>query len=118
MASGGTRTGAPGASYGNRSDLNAGTQPVRAQTGQAYGVAGQQQAAQQAIPLPDFGAPTARPNEPIHSGMPTGPGPGPAQAGIPMAADPSGDVVAQLRAIFSVYPNDDIADLLASLEGQ
>lgn len=113
---GGARTGAPGTSYGNRSDLNAGTQPIRAVPNQPYGVAGQQQAAQQAVPLPDFGAPTARPNEPITHGMPTGPGPGPAQAGIPMAADPAADTAAQLRAIYSVYPNDELADLIASLE--
>lgn len=117
MASGGARTGAPGASYANRSDLNAGAQPAQAQTGEPYGAHQQQIQAQQQQPLPDFGAPTARPGEPIHSGMNAGPGPNAAQAGIPMAAGDSGDVLAQLRAVFSVYPNSDLADLIASLSG-
>lgn len=116
MASGGARAGAGGTGYANRSDLNAGTQPVRAATNQPYGVAGQQQDAQQQIPLPDFGAPTARPGEPITHGMPTGPGPGPLAAGIPSAASSGDDVANQLRAIYSVYPSDDLADLIATLE--
>jgi hypothetical protein len=41
-------------------------QPVQAPTGQAYGQAGQQQASQRAIPLPQRQAPTV-------SGAPTGP---------------------------------------------
>lgn len=106
MPRGGARRGKGGVAYANRTDLNAGpripagpsTQPVRVATGQAYGAAGQQRAAQQAIPLPqapasgapmpqgsgvmpgDLGpitAPSTRPGEPLTHGLPTGPGGGP-----------------------------------------
>lgn len=100
--SGGPRTGAPGASYTNRSDLNSAL-PARAATGQAYGQAGQQLAAQRAVPLAPAGAaqqpgggapaqaapgsagpfdrPSDRPGEPITSGLPVGPGAGPEALG-------------------------------------
>jgi len=47
---GGAREGTPGTAYGNRTDLNA-AMPVQAATGQGYGQAGAQQAAQRAIPV-------------------------------------------------------------------
>lgn len=117
MPSGGARAGAAGTAYPQRSDLNAtATQPIRAAQGQEYGAHQQQIQAQQQQPLPDFGAPTARPGEPIHSGMNAGPGPNAAQAGLPAMAGPDQSVADHLRAIFSVYPNEDLADLVASLE--
>lgn len=116
---GGARVGTAGTNYGNRSDMNAAPkQPIRAVPNQEYGKVGQQEAAQQAVPLPDFAAPTARPNEPITSGMPTGPGPTPQQAGIPQAPSNDVSVADQLRAIYSVYPSSDLADLIAGLTGQ
>jgi len=92
--------------YGNRTDLNAPTPlPVQAPTGQPYGVAGAQIAAQQQIPMaapsppsvpaPQLGPPPAggpsilpgglghiaraseRPQEHVMAGSPMGPGPGP-----------------------------------------
>lgn len=118
--------GAPGVAYSNRTDLNAGprstpNQGVHAAGGQPYGQRGQQEAAQQALPLPNFAgmplnAPSARPNEPITRGMDSGPGLSAAQAGIPVAPpDDSQDVAAQLRAVYSVYPTSDLADLIATL---
>lgn len=103
MARGGKRTGKPGLAYPNRTDLNNPPQPGMATfKGQPYGVAGQQQAAQQAVPTGQpalqgspagpagpgvpvpagpapgsFGAfdrPTERPDEPVTAGIPTGPG--------------------------------------------
>ena len=47
---GGMRQGEIGQSYGNRTDLNA-SMPIQTATGQGYGVAAQQQAAQRAIPV-------------------------------------------------------------------
>jgi len=47
---GGARQGAVGQSYGNRSDLNS-SMPVETAKNQAYGVAAQQRAAQNAIPV-------------------------------------------------------------------
>lgn len=97
MPRGGKRTGKQGASYGNRSDLQQGPRalPVQTATGQEYGKATEQREAQQAVPMASgplgdpmasaqafnpppvvpMGAPTARPDEPITAGIPTGPGP-------------------------------------------
>lgn len=47
---GGMRQGSVGQSYGNRTDLNS-SMPVQTATGQPYGVAAEQRAAQQAIPV-------------------------------------------------------------------
>lgn len=55
---GGRRSGKVGAAYPNRSDLN-GAQPVTVATGQAYGQAGAQRAAQTAVPVGTPGLPNA-----------------------------------------------------------
>lgn len=113
------------------SDVQAGINnvAVQAATGQTYGEAGKQIAAQKAVPMGSaqtdvqpqrsipgtLGAltrPTERPSEPITAGAPFGAGPSPMAAGIPM---PTGDqALAELRAIYSMYPNDDLADLIDS----
>jgi hypothetical protein len=98
-------------------------QPARAKTGQTYGVAGDQIAAQKALPLPQApptpapggppsaaggGAnplavlaglpkltdPTMRPDEPLTAGLPIGPGPGPPTAG----ASPGTALIRQMIA--------------------
>ena len=112
----------------NRTDLLVSKpEPVSTVPGQGYGVAGAQQAAQQAVPmgpppvalgggaagppspaapppsapgpLPGaagaFTRPTERPNEPIHAGMPTGPGPGPESLGGVGALAGSGEMEGQ-----------------------
>jgi hypothetical protein len=94
---GGARQGAEGTAYSNRTDLNV---PKMTVPGQEYGMAGQQMAAQSAVPMgsapmPQIAAPapqaqagpmpgslphlesTQRPNEPVTAGLPFGPGPGP-----------------------------------------
>jgi hypothetical protein len=116
------------------SDVQAGKNRVaiQAATGQTYGEAGKQMAAQRAVPMggaPTDVAPTAtprpvpgtlgsltrpteRPTEPITAGAPFGAGPSPMAAGMPM---PTGDqALAELRAIYAMYPNDDLADLIDS----
>ena len=56
--------------------------------------------------------PTERPLEPVTAGANFGPGPNAMQAGIPI---PTGDqALAELRAIYAMYPNDDLADLIDS----
>lgn len=93
---GGRRQGTPGTPYANRTDLQ---QAPMAATGQGYGQAGAQIAAQQAVPLPaqpplpaptahqaaegfqmpafgPFDRPTERPDEPLTHGAPIGPGAG------------------------------------------
>lgn len=58
MPRGGRRAGAPGKTYGNRSDLNTNrTLPVQTAPNQSYGVAGQQAAAQRVVPLASQPAP-------------------------------------------------------------
>lgn len=94
MARGGARQGKPGVAHLNRTDLNVAKLPVSAAPGQTYGEAGQQQTAQQAVPmgpqptpatqgappavtpgsLGPFTAPTSRPDEPLTAGAPFGPG--------------------------------------------
>lgn len=121
MPSGGPRVGAPGATYSNRTDLN--QQPIRTATGQPYGVAGQQRAAQQAAPLPqkapppnfaDLHGPTARPEEPVTAGAALGAGPGPAEAGIGPGGT-SNDVQAYLEGLYRAYPTDDLGNLLEAI---
>lgn len=111
--------------YPNRSDLR-GLAP-QAVTGQTYGEAGRQIAAQRAVPMAapptEQAAPrprpgtlgsltrrTERPAEPITAGAPFGPGLGPEALGV---ASTSGDAALdELRMIYQMYPNDDLADLL------
>ena len=71
---GGARQGTPGQAYGNRTDLNA-SLPVQTATGQGYGVAAAQQAAQRAIPMgaqpvPGAAAPVAQGQGPIPQPVP------------------------------------------------
>jgi hypothetical protein len=111
------------------SDIQAGTNRVaiQAATGQTYGEAGKQIAAQRAVPmgtpptevqrpvpgtLGSLTRPTERPMEPITAGAPFGMGPSPVGAGIPQ---PAGDnALEELRMIYQMFPNDDLADLIDS----
>lgn len=118
MARGGRRSGQPGQSYGNRTDLNAAPRLApTAQQSQPYGVAGDQLKSQQSLPMAPppaipISAPTNRPNEPVQSGLPIGPGPGPSAAALP-SIDP---VETTLRGLYAAYPNQDLADLLEELD--
>lgn len=74
---GGKRAGEVSKAYANRSDLNTiKTLPVQAATGQTYGDAAEQKAAQRAIPLQGqnagMPAPTPAPSRPM---IPTAPAP-------------------------------------------
>jgi hypothetical protein len=120
--------------YPNRSDLrNPATRQVRF-TGQTYGQASQQAEAQRAVPpgsapaqvqaqqmaaqqAPRPGArpllrPTERPNEPITAGADFGPGPNAMQAGIMGRRIPEDPVMDQLKVLYSMFPNDDLADMI------
>lgn len=116
--------------YPNRSDMrNPGKKiAAKAATGQTYGEAGKQIAAQKAVPmgaaptdvvqrpvpgtLGGFARPTERPMEPITAGANFGAGPNAVQAGIPMMMDSRQQAIEELRAIYSMYPTEDLADLL------
>lgn len=63
---GGAREGTPGTAYGNRTDLNA-AMPVQTATGQGYGEAGMQKAAQRAIPVAPQQVSVAAPQAPAQA---------------------------------------------------
>jgi hypothetical protein len=130
---GGRRSGAPGVTYPERTDLN---QAVRTVPGQPYGQAGAQQAAQQAIPQPQtpvvqaspaptaapfaapesgmLHAPTARPDEPVTAGLPVGAGPGPEALGA--LGRPDDQVLANLYAAYRTAPTEGLRQLIQTTE--
>jgi hypothetical protein len=73
--------------------------------GQTYGEATQQRRSVQAVPTG---------NAPTEQRAPFGPGVGPAAAGIPIPPPNVDNVIEELKAIYQMYPNDDLADLLDS----
>lgn len=117
------------AAYGQRTDLNMAPTAV---PGQTYGEAGAQIAAQRAVPMGaptttaaptaptstpgQYGPldrPTERLNEPVTAGAPFGPGrmsQGNAYIG-PRNSDP---ILDELRALYTSYPSDELADMLDS----
>ena len=91
----------PGMPYGEQQELTQQQQAAplpKATTPQA-------QPARRPMPQMDIFAETQRPNEPVTSGLPFGPGVGPTE---PIADDP--DML--LRAIYSVYPDPLLLRLL------
>jgi hypothetical protein len=113
----------------NRSDLRNPAQKIAkaAAKGQTYGEASEQMRAQQAVPMGSaptdtpprvtpgslgaFNRPTERPNEPVTAGASFGPGRTPTTAFAPPIEDA---VVTELRALYSAYPSDELADMLDS----
>jgi hypothetical protein len=108
---------------------------MQAARGQTYGKRKKQMDAQRAVPmsrqpteivqrpvapkvrpggLGAFGRATERPSEPITAGAPVGPGPGPSGAGIPITLDPRRQAIEELRAIYELFPSDDLNDLLTA----
>lgn len=137
MPRGGRRSGKPGKSYPNRTDLptapdpGAGTfkgQPYGAATAQAAVAAsggagappGGPPAASGAPPGPmippgaggAFNRPTERPGEPLTQGVPIGPGAGPEALGLQGKNDA---VSLQLRALYQRFPIPEIGALLSEL---
>lgn len=118
--------------YSNRSDLR---NPTLSQvaTGQTYGEAGKQRAAQKAVPMgppPSAGqspksnvsapitpldAPTNRPAEPITAGADFGAGPGAREAGISNNIPVQNPVAMELMTLYKMFPNDDLAGLISSI---
>lgn len=119
--------------YPNRSDLrNSAKLPAKAATGQTYGEAGKQMQAQRAVPMAapptptpppqprvapgsmgPLNRPTERPNEPVTAGAPFGPGRN-EQLGGYMGPRNSDPILDELRAIYSVSPNEALADMIDS----
>lgn len=127
MPRGGRRSGTPGKTYANRSDLTA--QPVRTAPSQEYGQGVAQQNAQKALPLaqvssvaaappsqvnpvPDPGmlsAPTSRPGEPVTAGLPIGAGPGPG----PGQGD---NVLADLQRVYAFSGAEEVRQIIERLQ--
>jgi hypothetical protein len=103
--------------------------------GQTYGKRKQQEQALQAVPMApsptgipqpvrrprpnapgSLTAPTARPNEPITAGAPFGAGPGPMGAGIPELGQDEDDALIEMRAIYRMYPSQELADIIQFYE--
>lgn len=121
------------ADYPNRSDLrNPATRKV-AFTGQTYGEATRQAQSQQAVspgsaptqvaaqqaaaaqrprPVP-LTAPTQRPNEPVTAGADFGPGPNSIAANVRQPFLRQDDVLETLKALYAVYPNEDLAQMIS-----
>jgi hypothetical protein len=57
--------------------------------------------------------PTERPAEPITAGADFGPGPNGRQAGLMPRIIPQDDVMEELRILYQMFPNDDLADLIS-----
>ncbi len=103
---------------------------MMAARGQTYGKATQQLEAQRAVPMrkaptdiqtqpapvTPLGAPTARPMEPITAGAPFGPGVGPTAAGIPSPEQVDDDALIEMRAIYRMYPSQELADIIQFYE--
>ena len=101
---------------------------MMAARGQTYGKAGQQMAAQRAVPmrkpptetrpapLTPLLAPTQRPDEPITAGAPFGPGVGPEGANIPSMDQADDDALVEMRAIYRMYPSQELADIIQFYE--
>ena len=125
------------ATYANRTDLQNPTKKmaVTAATGQTYGEAGAQRAAQQAVPmgapqapviapgsLGNLDRPTERPTEPVTAGNPLGMGPGAEALVTPLPdilmAGGKQDLINQVRYVYSKYPNTAVLQLLLELENQ
>ena len=126
MPPGGERTGQPQTAYPRRSDLNAGSQPVKSAKSVVQGDRQRRERAQQVMPLPatqgppppgsltSLTAPTERPDEPITAGLPFGPGPGP---GVQYAPVNANDALWELRALVARHPNyRDLARIVAAAE--
>jgi hypothetical protein len=118
------------AEYPNRSDLRnpAGKIAAQAATGQTYGEAGKQIAAQQAVPMGTSPTSTPQPIQPVNR-----PTPGnivnlaapterpqdvmaPVMNSSPMVLPMSDPVLDELDVLYKMYPNDDLASLISALK--
>ena len=59
---------------------------------------------------------TERPQEPVTAGANAGPGPSFIDAGIPAVAPTFDPVVEELQVLYKMFPNEDLANLLSSVQ--
>ena len=60
--------------------------------------------------------PTARPNEPITTGVDVGSGLGTVASGLPMQFDQRAAAISEIKAISQLYPTEELLDLLDKYE--
>ena len=116
--------------YPNRSDLRNPMNKLapKATTGQAYGEAGKQIAAQQAVPMgatPMAAPPPAEPvNRPVAGSVVDMMAPterpqdmmAPVMGNRPSILPMSNPVLEELETLYRMYPNDDLAGLLSAIK--
>jgi hypothetical protein len=126
------------AAKGNRTDLNNKAAKVAKQTvpGQTYGKATEQMTSQSLVPMAPsptdvaaqkpaqpgpmpgrlgaFGRPTERPDEPVTAGANFGAGPNALQVGMPIQAGSKESALAELRAIYQMFPDDTLGSMIDS----
>lgn len=112
--SGGPRSGKPGATYSNRSDLSGDSSHAPGVTREAVRESTPNSAPMiapgQVTPL---SAGTERPDEPLTAGLPIGEGPGMEALAPGAVAD---DALWELRALANRFPNRDLLRLIAHAE--
>lgn len=126
MPTGGARTGRPGAAYANRSDLNGSDAQYGDGVNQAAVVAATPGSPSRpdtgggiAIPPGAMGpldAPSDRPTEPVTAGLPLGAGANTLSQPVPTRG--ASEDLFELRALYRVYPNEDLARLIADAENR
>jgi hypothetical protein len=116
--------------YPNRSDLRnpAAKLAATAATGQAYGEAGKQMAAQQAVPMGGPAMPTPQSSQPVNRPVPgsvvdlMAPTQRPQDQMAPIMNNRptilpmSNPVIEELETLYRMYPNDDLAGLLSAIK--
>lgn len=116
MARGGKRTGTPGTSYSNRTDLN------QAPSGDTYGDKKQMQDRIDAVPLQPAprpqGQPQAQPQPLQAPGALTRPTERPMEPVTAGLGQMGSDPLDEVRAIYHAFPNDDLRELLEYWESQ
>jgi hypothetical protein len=125
------------AAKGNRSDLNNPAKKVAKQAarGQTYGEGAKQMRAQEAVPMAPsptgtpraaapqpqgslpgrlgaFTRPSERPSEPLTAGADFGAGPNSVQAGMPFRPGSMESAIAELKALYEMYPSDTLGSIL------
>lgn len=124
------------AAKGNRTDMNNPAKKIAksAAKGQTYGEAKQQMDAQAAVPMGQsptsapppmqqgpmpgrmgaFARGTERPTEPLTAGVNFGAGPTAAQAGMPFRPGSMESAIAELQALYEMYPSDTLGSILST----
>lgn len=104
---------ARGQTYGKRKEQMDAQRAVP--MGQAQGDV-QARTVSRAGPVTPLSAPSNRPNEPITAGAPFGPGVGPMSAGIPAPEQDDDNALLEMRAIYRMYPSQELADIIQFYE--